>query len=594
MPDGVKVGAGFVEITADTAPFDDGMAQLPRSAAKTAEDAAQAMRAQMARNRLELKDVLSFKGGAIPFAEDVDAKIASLSAANADLAKKIGIVEGVAARQAAALRGAGDAAGSAASRMRGIGNAAATAGAETRSGSANGAMGLLLLTQAIDDAQYGFRALVNNIPGLSMELGRGLGMSTESATKLAGALGLSAVAVNTWVNNWDSAKAVFGDTAPFKAVEDGLEAIIDKALSAGASIINLRDSILKLEDIKALKEQKAQQAEREKGAQSAEEQAKKILPEGFAERGRSFREAVQKYGGGEMLLADTIAKAKALGGTKETQTKREQNIRLAFADALKGNQGAIDVFTKGQLGHEGQTGNQRFTGIYSQNTPEAKAEMARFREESKEKDRLGEQAQREQELTFNSEAARFSKALESTIGRAILANPRMDENALQMRIRKRLGELDVNHEFAQEITPRIAGNLRTRAEEKTQEQAAKTGQTLAQARTQLVREEEAKEKADVNKAFDEFLMDFGINPKEPKKKPAKERQRKERGFEAQSIGLEDFARKITLGSLSSNKSDDYAKTTADAAKKTADLMNDWDQNGLPIQGGIPAVAVGPE
>jgi hypothetical protein len=56
-------------------------------------------------------------------------------------------------------------------------------------------MGLLALSQAVDDAQYGFRAIVNNIPQMVYMFGGGAG--------LAGGIGIAAVAVNTLINHWD-------------------------------------------------------------------------------------------------------------------------------------------------------------------------------------------------------------------------------------------------------------------------------------------------------------------------------------------------------------------------------------------------------
>jgi hypothetical protein len=84
-----------------------------------------------------------------------------------------------------------------------LGKAGLNAGNQIRQGGASGAMGLMMLSQAIDDAQYGFRAIVNNIPMLATAIGQGLGMSTEAAFKLGGALGIAAVAINLLINHWD-------------------------------------------------------------------------------------------------------------------------------------------------------------------------------------------------------------------------------------------------------------------------------------------------------------------------------------------------------------------------------------------------------
>lgn len=56
------------------------------------------------------------------------------------------------------------------------------------------AQGMLQLGYAIDDLQYGFRSIVNNIPQLVLGMGGTAG--------LAGAVAIAAVAVNQLVNNW--------------------------------------------------------------------------------------------------------------------------------------------------------------------------------------------------------------------------------------------------------------------------------------------------------------------------------------------------------------------------------------------------------
>lgn len=59
---------------------------------------------------------------------------------------------------------------------------------QTRGGATNAGMGMLFLAQGIDDAQYGFRSIVNNIAPLVMALGGGAG--------LAGVLTIAAVGFN--------------------------------------------------------------------------------------------------------------------------------------------------------------------------------------------------------------------------------------------------------------------------------------------------------------------------------------------------------------------------------------------------------------
>lgn len=61
--------------------------------------------------------------------------------------------------------------------------------------------GLQQLSYAVDDIQYGFAAIVNNIPQIIMGLGGGAG--------LAGAIGIAAVAINQLIKHWTEVTALF-------------------------------------------------------------------------------------------------------------------------------------------------------------------------------------------------------------------------------------------------------------------------------------------------------------------------------------------------------------------------------------------------
>jgi hypothetical protein len=54
----------------------------------------------------------------------------------------------------------------------------------------------LNVSRAVDDAQYGFRGIVNNMEMIGMEAGRAFGMSTKAAMGFGAAMTLTAVAIN--------------------------------------------------------------------------------------------------------------------------------------------------------------------------------------------------------------------------------------------------------------------------------------------------------------------------------------------------------------------------------------------------------------
>jgi hypothetical protein len=86
-------------------------------------------------------------------------------------------------------------------------NGAAQAKKQLTDKTTQSAMGFLQLSQAVEDAQYGFRGIVNNIPGMVMSFGGGAG--------LAGAVSLAAVGLNVLMEHVD----LFGTKAK-KAQED--------------------------------------------------------------------------------------------------------------------------------------------------------------------------------------------------------------------------------------------------------------------------------------------------------------------------------------------------------------------------------------
>lgn len=100
---------------------------------------------------------------------------------------------------------------------------------EMRGGATNAGMGMLMLSQAIDDAQYGFKGIVNNIAPLALALG--------AKTGVAGALTVAAVALNIGIEKfktWTGHAAEAASVA--KAAADHAErlaAAVERAGEAG-------------------------------------------------------------------------------------------------------------------------------------------------------------------------------------------------------------------------------------------------------------------------------------------------------------------------------------------------------------------------
>lgn len=89
-----------------------------------------------------------------------------------------------------------------ASSRQAVGSLERVATAGKSLGSFN-ASGLLQLSYVLDDLQYGFRAIVNNIPGVVTGLGTAAGLGAATSASIAGAAGIAAVALSQLITHFD-------------------------------------------------------------------------------------------------------------------------------------------------------------------------------------------------------------------------------------------------------------------------------------------------------------------------------------------------------------------------------------------------------
>lgn len=105
------------------------------------------------------------------------------------------------------------------SNQKGKGNQGGVGGGgsgRNNGGTANLGMASLMFSQAVEDVQYGFSAIVNNIPYLLMALGGGPG--------LAGVVSLAAVGVNQLINHWGPFTELLGITSTkIKSLSERIE-----------------------------------------------------------------------------------------------------------------------------------------------------------------------------------------------------------------------------------------------------------------------------------------------------------------------------------------------------------------------------------
>lgn len=266
--------------------------------------------------------------------------------------------------------------GAATVNLGGLGRAAAgaapqLAAAGKAAGKQGSALGFLLLSQAVEDAQYGFSGVVNNIPGIVMAMG--------GSTGLAGALSLGAVAANQMLKHWDELKATFADTSSIneaKAALDGLfgagggDALGESLKGLGERIVGRGAQGGFLDDLadvvtggflrvdgpataKIAADGKQRAAERKKATAAALRQVKDLKHEGDKDlAGVATAAAKDLKGGGQQALDELVNKAlgtDALKHTPEAEKRRKtktEAIARELQAALAGDKDAYNRIEK--------------------------------------------------------------------------------------------------------------------------------------------------------------------------------------------------------------------------------------------------------
>lgn len=210
----------------------------------------------------------------------------------------------------------------------------------------NTAMKMMLVAQTADDMQYGFKSIVNNIPGVLTSFGMGAG--------LAGGLSILAVGINQVINHWGMLEEAFGTGFSIPALT-GLEAMESKLKGVSKELEELRKGgklslpefgrLKQLEgEEKALKDQVKARKELDTllGASSKEEKA----------RGSAFAEAVAESGGSMALdalisgLRDQANEKGEVGVLGAAVGMPQQVAEELFVNAARGDVAAIESIRK--------------------------------------------------------------------------------------------------------------------------------------------------------------------------------------------------------------------------------------------------------
>jgi trimeric autotransporter adhesin len=179
----------------------------------------------------------------------------------------------------------------------------------------------LLLGNAIQDVQYGFEAIVNNIPGIVMSFGGSAG--------LAGGIGIAAVAAQQLLLHLGDIKKAFGEELPRHLIYDvqqlqkELKILEDKPAKTR---IDYSDIDIAKKKLDALSE-----------AQAAFENLKKRKSKDTIEAGKLASEAIVEAGGGDDFESSAARVARAAAAsTPAEESEATRKLREQIDTEEKG------------------------------------------------------------------------------------------------------------------------------------------------------------------------------------------------------------------------------------------------------------------
>lgn len=193
---------------------------------------------------------------------------------------------------------------------------------------------LLVFAQAADDAQYGVRSLVNNVPQLAMAMGAGMG--------LAGAVSIVAVGANQLINYWDAldrALSHSGGTVG-QLINYWTDLYRTFTQSTVPTETDRLNELAKATGLAASEQERLNRANAgDKGAKNLATNPIEVPEED--DRQKQFRQMIADRGGSEAIAARIAAQADRQGETIDTgkldpatrDTLRRAQERLTKASA---------------------------------------------------------------------------------------------------------------------------------------------------------------------------------------------------------------------------------------------------------------------
>jgi hypothetical protein len=354
-----SIGSVSVDITGNDKSYQETVASLPLTAEQKIGQVEQRLRAASQRMRLAMKGLTSDGTMGYALQEDAD-KTVALTAALAALQAKLASV-GIAkqnlnnaTKQSISALEMESAvvikASNATARFAATGDAAAGGVEKVGKRGQSSALGLLMLSQAIEDAQYGFKAIVNNIPGIVMAFGGGAG--------LAGVLSIAAVGVNQLIQHWDYLKNTFG-------ADTEIGAAIRQVEEFGKALGFSSDESERLKKAEEARKGAAKSVGDIKGAEAAE-------------LGGGVHDAVAAAGGGNKAIEILMEKRKKQGETFDDKT-----YKLAYETYAKMIQDAIDGNAEALTSLYAQAKGTSLAHKLEENSPGHKASLEQTDREMK-------------------------------------------------------------------------------------------------------------------------------------------------------------------------------------------------------------------
>lgn len=298
---------------------------------------------------------------------------------------------------------------------------------------------MYMLQATIEDAQYGIRAVANNLPLLFSEFGRQLGISNTTAMSLGALAGLVAMNIQIWTKNADDFRRVMqdigfgpaldaisskvrkigedlkvwtaGGTAPswFRQLEDLFPVL--GAARQGYEAVSPRVSGMTAETIRQVEEDNKRAAdaakERAELAKSTEGRLKEMRATAATERGEDFTRALRGTPGGAEQLAERMIRERMAGMTPEqlnkivrlpggeevtTRERIRRGVYEAIGHAMKGDEAFM-----GQVFGASETLKQQYEAAralraekteYEQRVSEAEGVIGKIKLNSQDQDEI--------------------------------------------------------------------------------------------------------------------------------------------------------------------------------------------------------------